>query len=78
MIIDEDKCVGCGTCVPYCTVNAISLIDGKARIDPDECVECYTCYRLWVCPEGKQSNQPSLTGPGPFETLSAMWWEPTR
>ncbi|MHA1578787.1 MAG: DUF362 domain-containing protein [Candidatus Freyarchaeota archaeon] len=52
MIIDEDECVGCGTCVPYCTVNAISLIDGKARIDPDRCVECYTCYRLWVCPEG--------------------------
>ncbi|MHA1363256.1 MAG: DUF362 domain-containing protein [Candidatus Freyarchaeota archaeon] len=52
MIIDEDKCVGCGTCVPYCTVNAISLIDGKARIDPDECVECYTCYRLWICSEG--------------------------
>ncbi len=52
MIIDEEKCVGCGSCIPYCTVNAISLLDGTAKIDPDKCVECYTCYRLWVCPEG--------------------------
>ncbi|MEM2959632.1 MAG: 4Fe-4S binding protein [Candidatus Jordarchaeaceae archaeon] len=52
MIIDEEKCVGCGACVPYCTVNAIILEGGKARIDESRCVECYTCFRSWVCPEG--------------------------
>ena len=51
MIVDEDKCVGCGACVPYCPVNAILLENGKARIDQVKCVECYTCYRSGVCPE---------------------------
>ncbi len=52
MIIDGEKCVGCGACVPYCPVNAILLENGKARIDEARCVECFTCYRSWICPEG--------------------------
>ncbi|MGQ9721849.1 MAG: DUF362 domain-containing protein [Candidatus Jordarchaeum sp.] len=52
MLIDEEKCVGCGNCLPYCTVNAIHLLEGTAQIDQDRCVECYTCYRIWICPEG--------------------------
>lgn len=50
MKIDETKCVGCGQCVPYCTVGVISLVDGKAVIDEDECVECGECQKAGVCP----------------------------
>jgi len=30
--IDEEKCTGCGECIPNCPEGAIQLIDGKARL----------------------------------------------
>jgi len=30
--IDEEKCDGCGQCVPACAEGAIEIIDGKARL----------------------------------------------
>ncbi len=33
--IDEDKCDGCGLCIPNCAEGAIKIIDGKARLVSD-------------------------------------------
>lgn len=33
--IDEEKCDGCGQCVPSCEEGAIRIIDGKARLVSD-------------------------------------------
>lgn len=33
--IDEDKCDGCGLCVPNCHEGALQIIDGKARLISD-------------------------------------------
>ena len=33
--IDEDKCDGCGLCVPSCAEGAIQIVDGKARLVAD-------------------------------------------
>ncbi len=33
--INEDKCDGCGLCVPSCAEGAIKIIDGKARLLAD-------------------------------------------
>lgn len=33
--IDEEKCTGCGACVPNCMEGALQMIDGKARLISD-------------------------------------------
>jgi len=33
--IDEEKCDGCGQCIPSCAEGAIQIVDGKARIVKD-------------------------------------------
>ena len=30
--IDEDKCTGCGLCIPNCAEGALQIVDGKARL----------------------------------------------
>lgn len=47
--IDEDKCDGCGLCVPDCAEGAIQIIDGKARlVAEDLCDGLGNC--LGACP----------------------------
>jgi NAD-dependent dihydropyrimidine dehydrogenase PreA subunit len=50
MKIDQELCVGCGQCVPYCPVKAITLTGEKVEIDFDGCVECSNCLRVADCP----------------------------
>ncbi len=50
MKIDEEKCITCELCVPYCPMEAISMKDDVAVIDHDECVDCHVCLRAGVCP----------------------------
>lgn len=45
MKIDQSKCVGCGNCVPVCSMGVISISNGRGSVNEDECVECNTCYR---------------------------------
>jgi NAD-dependent dihydropyrimidine dehydrogenase PreA subunit len=50
VVIDEERCIACGQCVPFCPVRAISLESEVAEIDFDECVECGNCLRCAECP----------------------------
>ena len=36
IIIDEEKCVGCGRCANTCHQSAIEIIDGKAKVVRDD------------------------------------------
>jgi heterodisulfide reductase subunit A len=44
-----DLCNGCNACVPVCPTNAITMQNGKARIDPFQCAGCGAC--IPVCPQ---------------------------
>lgn len=48
--INQDLCLACETCIPYCSVGAIVQRDGRVEIDPHLCTECYVCLRNHVCP----------------------------
>ena len=48
--IDQEKCTGCGLCVPDCPEGALQVIDGKARLVGDLlCDGLGAC--ISTCPE---------------------------
>jgi Pyruvate/2-oxoacid:ferredoxin oxidoreductase delta subunit len=49
--IDEEKCTGCGKCIPDCPEGALRIIEGKARLVSDLfCDGLGAC--IGTCPEG--------------------------
>ncbi|MCI0501885.1 MAG: 4Fe-4S binding protein, partial [Epsilonproteobacteria bacterium] len=49
--IDEEKCTGCGLCIPNCPEGALQIIDGKVRLISDLfCDGLGAC--IGNCPEG--------------------------
>ena len=57
MVVNQEKCNGCGICTPYCPNEAIQIrvVEGskrKASILQDKCMECGNCIRTRVvrCP----------------------------
>jgi ferredoxin len=49
--INEEKCDGCGLCIPSCAEGAIRLVDGKARLVAEKyCDGLGAC--LGECPQG--------------------------
>lgn len=50
MVIDKEKCLRCGQCIPYCPMGCISRTDAGMEIALDLCVECEICKNSKVCP----------------------------
>jgi len=49
--IDEEKCNGCGACIPACAEGALQIIDGKAKLISEKyCDGLGAC--LGECPQG--------------------------
>ncbi|MBE8954411.1 MAG: indolepyruvate ferredoxin oxidoreductase subunit alpha [Quinella sp. 2Q5] len=48
LTVDADKCIGCKSCMKI-GCPAISMVDGKARVDQTQCVGCGVCSQL--CPK---------------------------
>ena len=49
--IDEEKCNGCGVCIPACAEGALQIVDGKARLISEKyCDGLGAC--LGECPQG--------------------------
>jgi NAD-dependent dihydropyrimidine dehydrogenase PreA subunit len=47
--INKDKCVGCGTCVEICPMEAVELNNGLAKLQAEICIGCGLC--AYHCPE---------------------------
>ena len=52
VVIDEERCTGCGTCVKDCVSHNLVLEEGKAR-PLDACFNCGHCVA--ICPQGASS-----------------------
>jgi ferredoxin len=54
--IDEEKCNGCGVCIPDCPEGALQVIDGKARLVSDLfCDGLGACIK--TCPQGAMTTE---------------------
>ena len=47
-LLIEDYCEGCGSCVERCTQSALTLEEGRAKVNMDKCVLCGYCSK--ACP----------------------------
>jgi len=45
LTVDRDKCVGCKACMKI-GCPAVSIVDGKAKVDATQCVGCGVCEQL--------------------------------
>ena len=66
--IDQEKCDGCGMCVPSCAEGAIQIVDGKAQLLADKfCDGLGAC--LGECPRGaltvEEREAEEFEGPAP-------------
>ena len=48
IMVDKDKCIGCGACEGVCPVGAIKVENGKSQIDDSICIKCGSCEG--ICP----------------------------
>lgn len=48
IVVNQEKCVGCGKCAAVCPEKAVTMSDKKAHVNADKCIGCGEC--LTVCP----------------------------
>jgi Fe-S-cluster-containing hydrogenase component 2 len=56
--VEDARCTGCGACVEVCPAEAITLVEGQARVDEVRCTGCEVC--VTACPE--DAIQPVIEG----------------
>ncbi len=53
-MINQERCIQCGACLPACPNQGIEEVDGRYRIDSNLCTECFGFYAdsncVAVCP----------------------------
>lgn len=48
VLIEKDKCDGCGTCVDECPMDVFTVNEKAAPANIEDCMECGLCET--VCP----------------------------
>jgi UDP-glucose 4-epimerase len=57
--VDEETCVGCGTCLEVCVFKGMEMHDEKAHVNQERCLGCGRCEE--VCPNNAISIEFSET-----------------
>ncbi|MBD3341519.1 MAG: 4Fe-4S dicluster domain-containing protein [Candidatus Lokiarchaeota archaeon] len=71
--VDSELCVGCGTCIDRCQLNAIKMRKERSKINIKRCIGCGNC--IAVCPENAISLIKREKKPEPPETIQDMYAE---
>jgi NAD-dependent dihydropyrimidine dehydrogenase PreA subunit len=59
LALDQERCVGCGSCLEVCPHEVLAMAGSKALIDDrDACMECGAC--ALNCPAGALSVQAGV------------------
>ena len=75
VVIDREKCIGCGACAADCASNHIELVEGRAQTLPNRCIECGHCFA--ICPMGAVDMSNYYTNScGPVVSMTEF--EPQR
>lgn len=65
VVVNTGECQACGVCLSRCQMEAVSMRDSTASVDPARCIGCGLC--LSTCPSGsmqlKRKPQPTLPPP---------------
>ncbi len=72
VVIDKERCIGCGACVRDCPVEALGMMEGKACVTGAESLGCGHCAA--VCPTDAITVGAIDEGQWRFETFTM---EPT-
>ncbi|MEG2119975.1 MAG: 4Fe-4S binding protein, partial [Pseudoflavonifractor sp.] len=46
MVIVNENCKGCTLCQKNCPLDAITMVERRAVVDPEKCAECGICTRV--------------------------------
>lgn len=76
MKVNEELCIGCQKCIPFCPLGAIYIQRQKAVIDQDACVECGICVRQIPCPR-KAFYEPEEVSQWP-RSVRKVFGDPTE
>ena len=68
--VDEDLCMGCGDCVPYCQFHALQIVDGHNHVSYEKCMGCGVC--IGKCEHDALSLVRDSARGIPLEICSAM------
>ena len=55
ILLYENKCDFCGTCVGICPENCIDLSETELNINHSICTRCNKC--VWICPVDALFNE---------------------
>jgi len=69
--VDSELCIGCGTCIDRCQMEAITFEENKAQINKKRCIGCGNC--VYICPSDALSLNIIKNIKKPPETSTKLY-----